>query len=867
MTIFDNLNWDLSGWTPSGNTYTPFWAKDGITGTWNADNVTVVEGYVRLQLNVTKNGETITAEGAELVTNAKYGYGTYEFSLRGASTSPTPFGAGAAVSGMVSAGFSYLDPSITEIDVELQSHQPTIASVGHWNTLDNKEHQDIDTAVNLSQDFHTYKYVWTPEKIDFYIDGALVRTNTTNIPTQEAYFIFNLWPTNTPLFGGYTVQSGTYYMYADFLDFTPLDTSIPPSLDAVQRYPKAPTSSGGGGGGGYPFVDKIASNSKLASDSWMNYRYGISYMATFDQTGWPILAGTIVTDNSAVDAGFTKQFAYPAAGTEMYMRSGLWDGGWSEWQEFGATPEVSEMVVKIPSNSKLPQDPWNTYGFGITYMAYFQNSEPDPLWPTSSGTVITENIMGDPTYVRQVFNDTGSTRSFTRMVKNDGTWSDWIEGSGGSGTSLVAKEAILQNSNPKGMITFIMDDGFIEDFTIMYPMLAAKGYPGVVAMITSYIDNPIPERLSVNQLLTLQSAGWEIASHTVNHPFLAQIPIEQARIELKQSKATLEAAGLKVTNFVYPYGNHDENVRNAVRELYRAGFGTESNVNKMPLKQMDIDRVPMGSFLTAGKDTADYYKSMVDRAKNENVWVIFLLHTGPNQQSAQQTQYIQETVDYIAAQGVPVVTAEQGLNVFGNNLDAGDYPFGDYTLISRDGKLYTNSLSGLISKVAQQTFTNASPASAFPVGLTYMVVGGADNGGFPMDVGTLRVEKMHPDNGFTRQTFIDYATNRTFIRNWNGASWTAWSEQKSENVFMSTSIQNINFGTVAPHAFSDIELAFPNIGYGDNVIANPIYGLEGGLVWNVYPKSGSIILRVSNITANPITPTVQDWTITPLNTV
>ncbi len=66
-----------------------------------------------------------------------------------------------------------------EIDVlELLGHDPSTYYVGaHWSGADGShkyETTGVGTGVDLSQDFHTYGTLWTPDTITFYLDGEPV---------------------------------------------------------------------------------------------------------------------------------------------------------------------------------------------------------------------------------------------------------------------------------------------------------------------------------------------------------------------------------------------------------------------------------------------------------------------------------------------------------------------------------------------------------------------------------------------------------------------------------------------------------------------------------------------------------------------
>ena len=89
-----------------------------------------------------------------------------------------------------------------EIDImELLGHQPnTVYMTNHWGTSSSPDHLTFSyTGPDYSADFHTFACEWFPDRIDYYIDGALRGTSTVNIPQGPMYFILNTavggyWP-------------------------------------------------------------------------------------------------------------------------------------------------------------------------------------------------------------------------------------------------------------------------------------------------------------------------------------------------------------------------------------------------------------------------------------------------------------------------------------------------------------------------------------------------------------------------------------------------------------------------------------------------------------------------------------------------
>jgi len=175
-------------------------------GTFVAGNVQVDPDQVVLTLNEYSDGNS---EGAEIATLTSFQYGTYTFS----------YWQDIVESGSVASGFSYINNSQTEIDVEQQGQYPGRWDFTNWLTTAKKQWSFV-RGYPATQE-HTLKYVWLPTKITWYLDGVRVAVHTQNIPSAPAPFLFNFWGTNTPLWGG-TATPGTRHMIITNFSFKPL---------------------------------------------------------------------------------------------------------------------------------------------------------------------------------------------------------------------------------------------------------------------------------------------------------------------------------------------------------------------------------------------------------------------------------------------------------------------------------------------------------------------------------------------------------------------------------------------------------------------------------------------------------------------
>ncbi len=104
--VLNTSKWVVSNY--ESNDY----AGGGSNVTFSPGNIDLSGGSLRMELTQPTAGSSF---GAELTTKLRFGYGTYQFSMRAGSTSPTSEGTGTTESGQISSTFIIYNPPIHRI--------------------------------------------------------------------------------------------------------------------------------------------------------------------------------------------------------------------------------------------------------------------------------------------------------------------------------------------------------------------------------------------------------------------------------------------------------------------------------------------------------------------------------------------------------------------------------------------------------------------------------------------------------------------------------------------------------------------------------------------------------------------------------
>lgn len=115
---------------------------------------------------------------------------------------------------------------------------------------------------------------------------------------------------------------------------------------------------------------------------------------------------------------------------------------------------------------------------------------------------------------------------------------------------------------PSKPVCITFDDGYLDSYTIVYPMMKEFGYPWTLFLITDDVGKSY-NRMTWEQLKEMAGSGAvTIANHTLSHPKLHNLPTraEKENEIIGANKALKYHLGIDNLWFAYPYGDYDDEV-------------------------------------------------------------------------------------------------------------------------------------------------------------------------------------------------------------------------------------------------------------------------------------------------------------------
>lgn len=137
---------------------------------------------------------------------------------------------------------------------------------------------------------------------------------------------------------------------------------------------------------------------------------------------------------------------------------------------------------------------------------------------------------------------------------------------------------------PEKPIILTFDDGWVEDFSVVYPVLKNYSMVGTFFPPTNWVDHDAKGLLSWDQISAMSLGGMEFGSHTESHAWLDRISDDRVLSEVSLSKQHIEAhTGKPVIVLAYPGGAFSTNVIDLIKEAgYQAAvttlYGSDQNL-------------------------------------------------------------------------------------------------------------------------------------------------------------------------------------------------------------------------------------------------------------------------------------------------
>jgi peptidoglycan/xylan/chitin deacetylase (PgdA/CDA1 family) len=222
-----------------------------------------------------------------------------------------------------------------------------------------------------------------------------------------------------------------------------------------------------------------------------------------------------------------------------------------------------------------------------------------------------------------------------------------------------------------GKLAITFDDCCSTVATAAAPLMARYGAPATWFVCGQWIQEAeggcVCERrcarpVSVKELLDLQAAGWEIASHTFGHMRLTDLTTEQIEFQIQHNVVFLSRNGINdISGFSYPWGVYDDRIIGIVRQYHAYARAT---VARLPV---EYQRYAVRAYALSCKMDTEDALGLLRNAAATDTTVVFFGHRISHEQDAHTwaPERLESILSEAANIGVPILTMRE---IYGNGF-------------------------------------------------------------------------------------------------------------------------------------------------------------------------------------------------------
>lgn len=216
------------------------------------------------------------------------------------------------------------------------------------------------------------------------------------------------------------------------------------------------------------------------------------------------------------------------------------------------------------------------------------------------------------------------------------------------------------NNQQRGILTLTFDDGLKSQYDIAFKEMEKENIKGTLFLLADWNRSfEGRELMSFNNAREMQTRGWEIGSHTLDHLSLKIISSAKLEEELRKSKEILENEGFEIKTMAFPFGDYNEKIIEETKKYYSASRLLENGFNS--IEQPDFYNLK--SKWPMKKYSSDEVCSWIKKANKDKLWLILVFHNIGEEQTPWDfsEEKFKEVLQCVNNEGIEIKTIKEVL--------------------------------------------------------------------------------------------------------------------------------------------------------------------------------------------------------------
>lgn len=176
---------------------------------------------------------------------------------------------------------------------------------------------------------------------------------------------------------------------------------------------------------------------------------------------------------------------------------------------------------------------------------------------------------------------------------------------GFKGLSIRELKPYLSGKKTGKVVGITFDDGYQNNLINAVPILNKFEFSATCYIVSNQIgtsniwdsSNGITQRplMTENEIQTWLDLGMDIGAHSLTHPDLVKLCIDDIKIEIQQCKNDLEKTfNISIEDFCYPFGSFNDTILSEVKDTgYHTATTMLRGIASLTTDKLKLPRVPI----------------------------------------------------------------------------------------------------------------------------------------------------------------------------------------------------------------------------------------------------------------------------------